>query len=636
MHYLGRAIRLATKYRWTLTGIVSTALVVAVLWGGNIGAMFPVIKVALRGDSLQSWIAQEIEEVEHELDEGQLTPTQQRQFSRHFRILTTVRPWVERWFPTTPFRTVVLVIGAVVVSTIVKGIFVFCNTLLLARLVQMVIYDLRREFFHHALRRDMASFGAEGTSGMMSRFHADIGILSNGIEKLFGNAIREPLKMISCLIGAALISWRLLLLSLILTPLTAWLVKLLAGSIRRANRRAMEEISTLFGVITETFDGIQTVQANNLEPQARQRFRRVSRECLRKSMKIAFYNSLTKPITEILGITVICVALLAGAHLVLNQETHLFGIAMTPRPLSQTSLLIFFGFLIGATEPARKMTEVFHAIQGATAASERLFPLLDTPSHISSPQHPRRLPRAPAPLVFDRVDFAYRPQIPVLREIELTIEPGETVAIMGPNGCGKSTLVHLLPRFIDPDRGEIWWGDVNLRDARLRELRERIGFVAQSPLLFDDTIASNIRGGSSHLTDADIIEAARTARVDQFVRRLEDGYNTRVGVLGRKLSGGQRQRIALARAIARRPDILILDEATSQIDLESEQLIHETLDEFARDRTVLMITHRLSSLSIADRIIVMNQGQVCDRGTHTELIDRCEVYQRLQSSPRAA
>ncbi|MDA0658972.1 MAG: ABC transporter ATP-binding protein [Planctomycetota bacterium] len=650
MANLKRALRQCFRYPGTLAGILISALGVAVLWGGNIGALYPVIRVALRGDSLQSWIAEEIRDLratEPEIDaatsvqpdgtvnqaEGKVNQVAR---DRHLQLLLTAQPWVERLFPASAFATVVMITVALVVSTALKGVFLFLNAMWLARLVQRMTYDLRRDLFRHALQSDLVSRGKEGTSQFMSRFHTDIGYLSTGMDRLFGHAIREPLKIVSCLIGAALISWKLLFLSLVLTPITAWLVKLLAGSIKRASRRAMEDVAALFGVVKETLDGIQTVQGNNLEPQVRRRFRQVSRDCLRKSMRIAYYNSLTKPVTEVLGIAVICIALLAGAHLVLNQETHLFGIRMSERPLDQTSLLVFFGFLIGATEPARKLTEVFHAIQGASAAADRLFAWLDAPVAIQSPRPCVALPAGLTALEFHNVSFGYRTDQMVLRSISLQVRPGETLAIVGANGCGKSTLINMLPRFLDPDHGQITWNGVDLRQIKLRELRGRIGFVAQQPLLFDDSVKNNIRAAKMTMSQFELESVARRARVHDFAIELESGYETSVGVSGQRLSGGQRQRIALARALARDPELLILDEATSQIDLESETLIHESLAEFSRNRTVILVTHRLSSLRLADRILVMDRGIVCDLGTHQELMARCSQYQRLNDSQRQA
>jgi ATP-binding cassette subfamily B protein/subfamily B ATP-binding cassette protein MsbA len=234
-------------------------------------------------------------------------------------------------------------------------------------------------------------------------------------------------------------------------------------------------------------------------------------------------------------------------------------------------------------------------------------------------------------LVFDRVSFQYAPEHRVLNEVELRIPFGETVAIVGPNGCGKTTLVNLLPRFCDPTAGAVRLDGIDLRDLRLKELRRMIGLVAQQAMLFDDTILNNIRYGSPHASDDEVIAAAEQAFAHRFIlEKLTEGYATTVGERGCRLSGGQRQRILLARAILRNPKFLILDEATSQVDLESEQLIHRVLEQFVRGRTTLLITHRMSSIALADRIVVMDNGRIIDAGKHHELLGRCELYMRLQ------
>ena len=668
MNNFCRALKLTLRYRWTVAGAFLFSFLVAVLWGGNIGALYPVIQVAFQGQSLQAWMDDEIEESErrildfrHEITslqqhasapngglarprqtvDGSRAPSKQvvlvqYELEAEQRTLAArqrLKPWIDRWLPHDPFKTVALIVVMLIGATMLKGVFIFCSAICVARLEQRLAFDLRREFYHQALRLDLAAFGQERTSGLLSRFNTDIGFLSGGVKNLFGSALREPLKMTACLIGASLISWRLLVFSLILAPLVGFFVRRLAGSIKRANRRVMEEISQLYGVLTETFNGIQTVQAYTLEHHERSKFRKVSKQCLQKGMRIAYYSSLTKPVTETMGIMMISLALLAGAYLTLNGKMHLFGIRMCDRPLDVPSLLIFYGMLIGTTEPARKLSEIFNSIQAGIAASDRLFPLLDQEPSIINPKTPKPLPVQHRTLSFRGVNFSYTQDTPVLNDVDLTIRFGETIAIVGPNGCGKTTLVQMLPRFFDPTDGVIRIDDVDIRDVRLRELRERIGLVTQQSVLFDDTVHHNIRAGKLDATDEEVTRAAQKARAHRFItEKLADGYQTVVGMGGSRLSGGQRQRIALARAILRDPEILILDEATSQVDLQSERLIHQALAEFARGRTVLMVTHRLATLALADRILVMNGGRVESFDTHENLLKSSPVYQQLYSA----
>ncbi len=656
MNSFARAIGLAIHYRATLLGVIFTSLVVGVLWGANIGVVYPFVEVVFEGQSLHQWVdreidasdkrAQELAKEVHALRETvpHLTGDDHRLALARINYVEAdlvaethaiaryrwVQPYIHAYLPASPFKTLLLIVGLLLVGSALKDAFLVANLVLVERLVQLAAYDLRKQFFRQTLRLDLASFGDSSNSELLSRFTYDLNGVVLGLNTLFGKAVREPIKMAACLVGACLISWRLLVFSLLLVPLAAFLMQRLAKSIKRANRRAMEEMSQLYSTLTETFTGIQTVKAFTMEGFERNRFHQSAKEFFLKSMKIAFYNSLTKPITEILGIGVISLALVAGAYLVLNQETHLLGVRICDTPMSLGSLLLFYGLLAGVSDPARKLSEVFALIQAGIAACERIYPMMDREPTIVDPVEPKTTAKPHHRLLFDNVEFHYQPGQPVLNGATLEIKYGETVAIVGPNGCGKSTLINMLPRFYDPVGGSIRFDDLDLREMRLRDVRQRVGLVTQQTHLFDDTVLNNIRYGSPNATDEQAIEAAKKAHAHRFVMdKLDNGYYTHVGQGGSRLSGGQRQRIALARAILRDPEVLILDEATSQIDIESEQLIHQALEEFVRDRTAIMITHRLSTLRLADRIVVMEAGQIIDVGTHADLLKRCSLYSRL-------
>lgn len=653
-----RALSLATRRRWTFAAAASCALGVALLWGANIGAVYPFVEVIMNNRSLQTWVRDEVDEgrelvqefeaqiaageaeIAAEPDrrreiEPELGDLRRRLHSEQNKLAwrSWLQPYLEAYLPDDAFATLVLVIAALIVGTFVKGVLLVSESVLVDRLTQLAMHDLRNEFYRRTLRRDLADFTDHNTNDLTARFTHDLSSVGYGIQTVLGKAIREPLKGIVCLIGAAWICPRLLLLSILIAPAAWLLIRGLSKSLKKANRKAMEEMSQLYNALDETFRGIKLVKAFTMERVERRRFHLIGKAFFKKSMRIAGYNALVRPTTELMGIFMIAMAIVGGAHLILHQETHIFFIRMSDRPLQIPEVLLFFGLLAGVSDPARKLSEIVALIQRAAAASERVYQALDqepqivdAPGAIAAGPHQRQIE-------FNDVHFAYRSGLPVLRGIDLTIPYGETLAIVGGNGCGKSTLAGLVARFYDPTGGGVRIDGVDLRELRLRDVRRQIGLVTQEPFLFNDTVFHNIQYGSPHATAEQVVEAAKQAHAHSFIeKKLEHGYETIVGGGGNKLSGGQRQRIAIARAILRDPRILILDEATSQIDLESEQLIHRVLEQFIRSRTTFIITHRLETLALADRVLVMDAGQVVDCGTHDELYARCETYRRLHQT----
>ncbi len=657
MKNLGRAIRQALRQRFTIIGIILSSLVVAFFWGANIGAVYPFVEVVVQNKSMHDWARERVAESEkasavakqkiHELEQQQngvenakslnnkkneIDALRLRIEAEQKVIATTksLQPYIERYLPNDAFQTLVLIASFLVVGTIIKNLFLVANMLLVQRFSEMTTLELRNQVFAHTMKMGLGVFNKNRTGDLMSRFTGDIAAIGSTIAFLFGRALREPLKATVCLLGALWVSWQLMLFSFMVAPLALILTYVLAKSIKRANRRSMEESSQFFRRLLQSFSGIAAVKANTMEKYECNRFRRTTREIYRKSMKIMFYHSLTKFSDEVLGMVVVSISILAGGYLVLNQETHLFGLAMTTRPMNLASLLMFYGFLIGASDPLRKLSGFVNTAQSGAAAADRIYPLLDRKPAIIEKENPIPAKNLAQPIVFDGVNFHYDKKEPVLRDINLKILCGETLAIVGPNGCGKTTLVNLIPRFYDPVDGEVRLGRSPFYDLCIQDLRRRIGIVTQQTILFDDTVLNNIRYGSPRATDEEVFAAAKKAYAHDFImQKLEHGYDTNVGESGGRLSGGQKQRLSLARIILRDPQIMILDEATSQIDPKSEQLIHKVLEKFIKDRTTFIITHRLSTLSLADRILVMNEGQIIDVGSHEELASRCELYQKL-------
>lgn len=663
MKDFGRVLKLAAKRRYALAGILASSLMIAVLWGANIGTLYPLMEVVFVGDSIPEYVDRQIEESKADIKNiaaekasliaqrevanqknkkeaaAKLSLKIQSNETKREVTLTSIesyerfKPYADQYAPKDAYSTLLLIVAALIVGTGIKLIALTINLLLVQYVAEKSSFELRAIFFRKALHLDLDSFGENGSADLTSRLTNDIAQVSGGIAVLLGRLIREPLKMAVCLGGAMYICPRLLLLVLVVTPIVALVMSHLSRAIRRASRRAMEEMSQLYGLLNDAFAGIRVVKAFNTQSYERAKFSRGTNAFYQKSMKMAFYNTLARSSSEMLGMTTVGLAILAGGYLVVKGRTDLLGIQMSPTQMNVGEMLMFFGFLIGASDPAKKLSDVWAGLQRGMAASTRVYEIIDQPIRVQEPEDPRTTPRPHKQIVFDKVAYQYPSGPVVLREIDLAIRHGETVAIVGPNGSGKSTLVSLLCRFDDPQSGAVRLDDVALSDMRTRDLRKRIALVTQRTVLFDDTIENNIRYGTPGADSHEVVRAAKLAFADDFIRhKTPDGYQTMLGTTGMRLSGGQMQRLALARAFLRQPDILILDEATSQIDMESEQLIHQALAKFLVDRTGVMITHRPSSLAMADRIVVIEAGKVVDTGQHADLIQRNRFYQSLCGS----
>jgi ATP-binding cassette subfamily B protein/subfamily B ATP-binding cassette protein MsbA len=306
----------------------------------------------------------------------------------------------------------------------------------------------------------------------------------------------------------------------------------------------------------------------------------------------------------------LCTGVIVSGYLVINQETHILGIPMSDKPLSITLVTVFFAMLVGASDPLRKLSSVITGINSGMAAAGLLYPILEAKSHLVEPTSPTELPKPHKRIEFRDISFSYDGLQQVLQNINLTIQRGDHLAIVGPNGGGKSTIINLLCRFYDPQQGQVLIDGVPLCDVTIKDLRSRIALVTQQTEMFNESILHNIRYGRWDASDEEVKAAACLARADNFISGFPHGYGTLVGPNGHRLSGGQRQRISLARAFLRNAEILILDEATSQIDADSEKLIHEALVDYGQDRTLIMITHRESTLSLANRIVRVDRGQL--------------------------
>ncbi len=533
-----------------------------------------------------------------------------------YRVLNTLRGLLPPDAPDAKLRTLVWILAALVVVAVTSNVFRYIGESLIARAILRTLFDLRDGLYERILHLPMTFFASTQTADLVTRFVQDVQEVQRGLITLFGKFVREPLRALF-LIGLALtLDWRITLTMSLVVPLALALFWAVGRSVKKANRKLLQAYGAMIGALTASLQNLRVVKAYTAEEYERGRLDEVDRRMFRQQLRLAKLDAFLSPMMETLAVLTGSVLTVWLASRVLNHTLSLSTFAA----LGVTLAMMF--------DPLRKMSDVYVRIQRASAGAERIFQVLDRPVEtVSVGEDVKPLENA---LEFVDVSFTYPGAgAPALSDVNLIIRRGETVALVGPNGCGKTTLVSMLPRLFDPQRGEVRYDGVNVRGATHASLRRQFGLVPQEAVIFEGTPVENIAYGNGRVDRARVEDAARRAYADEFVRNIPGGYDAVLGERGSTLSGGQRQRLAIARAIYRDAPILIFDEATSQIDSESELKIQTALREFAKGRTTIIIAHRLSTIQFADRIVVMDAGRIIDSGTHQELLDRCTVYRTL-------
>lgn len=531
---------------------------------------------------------------------------------------------VDRINAMPPLELLYALTMAVVAVFLLKGIFMFMQTYLMSAVSQRVIRDIKNKIYDKLLAQSMDFYSHHPTGLLMSRITHDAAVIRDAISSGVADTFYQPIELVvylATLVGVKVyfgIPWNIILVGVVIFPLIMIPVKVMGKKLREISRRSQEKIADINNMLLETISGIKLVKSFNMQSYESKRFKAHNQMFYKLDMKAVKRMKIVSPLTESMGIACVAVIMWVAGKSIIDGD------------LSAGAFAAFLAAILSMMKPVKRLSTVYGINQQALAASERIFQILEAPVTIQEKAIPVELRSFERAVIFENIHFRYdREKDYVLKNINLTIKKGEIVALVGPSGGGKTTLVNLIPRFYDPDSGNVHIDSIDVRDLSLESLREKIGMVTQETLLFNDTIAANLSYGHLDADEEKLIRAARAANAHCFIKDFPFGYETIIGERGVRISGGQRQRLALARAVYKNPPILILDEATSQLDSESEKLVQEAINNLMKGRTVIAIAHRLSTITNADKIVVMDKGEIVDSGTHAELLSRSPLYKRL-------
>ncbi len=549
------------------------------------------------------------------------------------------------WLPAgdsidAKWNTLIIIMVTVLVIGMFGAVCRFFGEYLIALVSGRTVVALRRQMYERVLRLPISYYSTHGVSDLVSRFVQDSQDIYRGLNFVFAKTLREPLKAMFVFAVAMAIDWRVTMIAVISAPLAGLLIRKFGRLIRKANRRLLEQYGRMLAALNGALQGIRVVKGYGMERYERRHLFCVDQQMLKQQLKIARVEAMSSPVFEVIGRIAATFAVLYFADLMLNGH------------MSFSKFATLGACMAGMFDPIRKMSSFYNKMQRANAALDRVFEIIDLPVQDEESGRKPAMSAMQETIEFRDIGFTYPgADRPALDGVSLTVRRGERIAFVGPNGCGKTTLLSLLMRFFDPDSGEILFDGKSVHAHSLDSLRRQMSLITQDTVIFADTIANNIAYGDDRLLrqavlaqrhpernyrfesfKQRIVHAAKAAHADEFINEKPDKYDTMVGEHGATLSGGQKQRLAIARAVLRNAPIFIFDEATSQVDADSEAKIHDAVERFLEDRTALIISHRSSTFRQADRIVVMDKGRVLEIGTHDELMGRCELYRSLYNS----
>ncbi|WP_207428463.1 ABC transporter ATP-binding protein [Pedobacter sp. SYSU D00535] len=511
-----------------------------------------------------------------------------------------------------------LVCGTLVVANLLANVFKYFSQKIMEDLRAHTLLNLRKSVFDNVMDLHIGFFTNERKGDIISKVSSDVQVVQFSVTSTLQVVFKEPVQLIAYVVFLFLISVKLTLYSLLVIPVSGWIIALIVKRLKAQATSSHQSLGIMLSLLDEALTGMKIIKAFNATEFVKNRFNQENQRYTRIIKSMARRQQLGSPVSEFLGVSMVAVILLYGGSLILSGTSE----------LEAPAFIAYLALFSQVLRPAKAMTDAFSNIHSGIAAGERVLELIDTKSEINDAKDAVVLGDFQHSIQFDNVTFAYDTK-PVLDSISMVIRKGQTVALVGPSGGGKSTLMDLIPRFNECQSGRILIDDKDIRKIKMSSLRSKMGIVNQESILFNDTIYNNIAFGKPSASIEEVEAAARIANAHDFILKTAEGYQTNIGDRGMKLSGGQKQRISIARAVLANPPIMLLDEATSALDTESEKLVQDALTKLMQNRTSLIIAHRLSTIQNADRIIVLDAGKIVEEGTHLELMRRNGLYKKL-------
>ena len=527
-----------------------------------------------------------------------------------------IQPLVDYIIVDKNYDLVNLIPYFIVGISLFKGLSRFFQEYFIKTAGQLVVQDIRNDLYRHTLRLSMGFHNRNKTGNLMSRIMNDVNYMQRSAADVLVDTLRESFTMVG-LVGLAFYTdWKLASIAFIVLPVTILPAALISRKIRENTKRGQRRVGELTSVLQETISGVKVIKAFGKEQHENKKFQMENWKYYKLLRKVLKYESMSSPFVELIASFGVAGVFWYGINRVIAGD------------ISQGELFSFAAAILMMFVPLKRLIRVNNVFQKSMGAAERIFEIFDEKAEIADPESAREIPRAQGFIEFDNVSFAYDAEM-VLDHFSIKANPGEKIALVGPSGAGKTTVASLLSRFYDPVEGSVRIDGEDLREVTLDSLAKNVALVDQETFLFNDTVLNNIRYGRPDAADEEVFVAARQAYAEDFIKKMPDGYETTIGDRGLRLSGGQRQRLCIARAILHDAPILVLDEATSALDTESETMVQKALANLMENRTTLVIAHRLSTIMNADRIIVMDHGQIVQQGSHQELLDAVGVYRKL-------